>query len=388
MSRLRLFFVFILFFLLLVFVFDVSYLFSGVRATYLRGEVSAQIDDSRFFYNRAVLAKDPVTIPNGHDYSNTIKNNSLEHGLKKSKSVAFLVVQNDSVRCEKYWGLGKENSLTNSFSVAKSIVSLLVGCAIDGGFISSVEQSVFDFVPELKPFHDYDVKVKHLLEMSSGLNWLENYKKPISVTAKSYYGGDLKKLILERGFVSPPGITHDYKSGDTQILGVLLERAVGKNISSFASEVLWSKIGAQNNALWSLDQEGGVEKTFCCFHSSARDFSKIGLLMLGRGSIFGKRVVDSQYIDWLIRVGGLNDVDGDEPVDYYANGWWVAEVLEMPIFYARGFNGQYVVVIPELDLVFVRLGLKENENSVKNNDYKMSDNLKFFVEQVIKDYSL
>ena len=110
--------------------------------------------------------------------------------------------------------------------------------------------------------------------------------------------------------------------------------------------------------------------------------------MLGRGSVFGKRVVDSKYIDWLTETGGLKDIDGDESVDYYARGWWVAEVLEMPIIYARGFNGQYVVVIPELDLVFVRLGLKENEKSVKNNDFKMSDNLKFFVEQVIKDYSL
>ena len=131
-----------------------------------------------------------------------------------------------------------------------------------------------------------------------------------------------------------------------------------------------------------------IEKTFCCFHSNARDFSKLGLLMLGRGSVFGKRVVDSKYIDWLTETGGLKDIDGDESVDYYARGWWVAEVLEMPIIYARGFNGQYVVVIPELDLVFVRLGLKENEKSVKNNDFKMSDNLKFFVEQVIKDYSL
>ncbi len=386
MKKIKNFCVFVGIVLTLVFVFDVSYLFDGVRATYLRGESSAQIDDARFFYNRPVLAKNPTTIPKAQNYVDFIVNDSLDFYLKKSKSVAFLVVQDDSVRCEKYWDLGNRNSLTNSFSMAKSIVSLLVGCAIDSGFIGGVEQSIFDFVPELKPFNNYDVKIKHLLEMSSGLDWLENYKKPISVTAKSYYGSDLEGLILDRVFVSPSGTTHDYKSGDTQILGVLLKRAVGKSVSSFASEVLWSKIGATNDAYWSLDYDGGIEKTFCCFHSNARDFSKLGLLILNRGSVFGNSVVGSEYIDWLVRPTGLVDVDGRD-ADYYTNGWWVAEVLGKSIVYARGFNGQYIVVIPELDLVFVRLGFFENEKSVDNNDYKMSDNLKFFVEEVIKDYS-
>jgi len=386
MKKLKIFFGFVFVVLTLVFVFDVSYLFNGVKATYLRGECSAQIDDARFFYNRPVLAKNPTAIPNGQNYVDFVVNDSLDFYLKKSKSVAFLVVQDDSVRCEKYWDLGKRNSLTNSFSMAKSVVSLLVGCAIDSGFVEGVEQSVFDFVPELKPFNNYDVKIKHLLEMSSGLDWIENYKKPISVTAKSYYGSDLESLILDRVFVSPSGFTHDYKSGDTQILGVLLERAVGKSVSSFAGEVLWSKIGAMNDAYWSLDYDGGIEKTFCCFHSNARDFSRLGLLMLNRGSIFGNSIVDSEYVDWLVRPTGLVDVGGGG-VDYYANGWWVAEVLEKSIVYARGFNGQYIVVVPELDLVFVRLGFFENEKSVDNNDYKMSDNLKFFVEEVIKEYS-
>ena len=388
MSRLSfLVFSFILVLLAFIFVFDVSYLFKGVRSTYLRGEGSAQIDDSKFFYNRVVVAKNPKEIPLGYNYNDSIISDSLDFVLRQSKSVAFLVVQDDSVRFEKYFRFGNKNSSTNSFSMAKSVVSLLVGCAIDGGFISSVNQSVFDFIPELKPFGGHDVKIKHLLEMSSGLDWLEHYKKPISVTAKSYYGTNLKKLMLERGFVSPPGRFHEYKSGDTQLLGILLERAVGKNVSSFASEVLWSKIGAKNNALWSLDYNGGLEKVFCCFNSNARDFSKIGLLMLRGGSVFGERVVSSRYVDWLQSPVGLIDVDGGKVVDYYANGWWVGEVLGESIVYARGFNGQYIVVVPDLDLVFVRLGMLENEKSEKNNDYKLTDNLKFFTEEVIKKYS-
>ena len=81
------------------------------------------------------------------------------------------------------------------------------------------------------------------------------------------------------------------------------------------------------------------------------------------------------------------DVDGGKTVDYYANGWWVGEVLDKPVVYARGFNGQYIVVVPDLDLVCVRLGLSENEKSENNNNYKLTDNLKFFTEEVIKEYS-
>ena len=370
-----------------VFVFDVSYLFHGIRCTYFRGESSAQIDDHRFFYTREVFSKSPVLIPNGHDYVGEVTNSDLRRVLEKSNSVAFLVVKNDSVRVERYWqGYGPE-SLTNSFSMAKSIMSILVGCAIDDGHIEGVNESVFDFVPELEPFKKNDVKIKHLLEMSSGYDWLENYKRPISVTAKAYYGTALRDLILKQRFVGFPGKEHVYSSGSTQLLGLVLERAVGESVSSYAGRVFWSKIGAKQNALWALDDQGGVEKTFCCFNSNARDFSKIGLLMLGGGG----DVVSKDYVDWVLSVPRLVDPNkkkgGEHFVDFYSNGWWVANVLEKDVFYARGFLGQYIVVIPDLNLVFVRLGMYENEKSSLKNDYMLTDNLKFFIEQVIFDFS-
>ena len=111
--------------------------------------------------------------------------------------------------------------------------------------------------------------------------------------------------------------------------------------------------------------------------------------MLNKGVVFGKRVVSEKYIDWLLEKPLLVDgfLKGEKEVDYYSNGWWVGEVLEKNIFYARGFNGQYIVVVPDLNLVFVRLGMRENEKSSFDNDYMLTDNLKFFVEEVIKKYS-
>jgi len=373
----------------IIYLCDVSYLFHGVRCTYLRGETSAQIDDNAFFHSRVVSAKKPFEIPFSTSFGQNELSDSLEHVLKKSKSVAFLVVKNDSVLVERYWGGFSKESLTNSFSMAKSLVSLLVGCAIQDGYIESVDQSIFDFLPELSPFNGNDVTIKHLLEMSSGFDWLENYKRPISVTAKAYYGSNLKDLVLNRGFVSSPGKEYVYNSGNTQLLGVVLERAVGKSVSSFASDFLWSRLGAKNDAKWTLDYKGGIEKTFCCFNSTARDFSKVGLLMLKRGvSVSGEKILSPEYIDWLLKVPFLKDgEDVGETVDFYSNGWWVADVLEKRVFYARGFLGQYLVVIPDMNLVFVRLGKHENEKTEKNNNYNLTDNLLFFTKQVILEFS-
>ena len=245
-----------------IFLFDVSYLFHGIRCTYLRGESSAQIDDHRFFYTREVVSKNPLVIPDGYNYVDSVKNKKLNTVLEESNSVAFLVVQDDSVRVEKYWEGGGKEVLTNSFSMAKSIMSILVGCAIDDGYIKSVDQSVFDFIPELEPFKKNDVKIKHLLEMSSGYDWLENYKRPISVTAKAYYGRSLLDLILNRDFVGVPGKDYFYSSGSTQVLGLVLERAVGESLSSYAGWSIWSRIGATQNALWALDKKDGFEKAF------------------------------------------------------------------------------------------------------------------------------
>ena len=387
----RFVFVFVFITILVGFVFDLSYLVHGVRCTYLRGEGSAQIDDYSFFYTRPINANQPVIVPKSIKYKNIIVNDSLNNNLVKYKSTAFLVIQNDSVVLEKYWGDGGPDVLSNSFSMAKSIMSLLVGSAIDGGFIESVEQNVVDFIPEIKNFDNKDpVKIKHLLGMSSGLNWLENYKRPISITAKAYYGKNINDLMFKQKFVSSPGEFFKYQSGDTQLLGVLLERAVGESVSDYASRALWSKIGASKNALWTLDSREGVEKTFCCFNGTARDFAKIGVLMLNGGKLNESVVVSPEYFRWLfsvplLKMGNEKSSRFGKMVKHYSNSWYIARVLNFDVFYARGFLGQYIVVIPDLDLVFVRLGEAEDAGSY-NNDFLLTNSLSFYIEQVILDF--
>ena len=387
-------FLFLVFLVFLIFlVFDLSYLVHGVRCTYFRGEASAQIDDFKFFYTRPVYSKNPVKIPNSKSCVSGVINDPLNRVLEGSKSTAFVVIQNDSVVLEKYWLDGGEQVLSNSFSMAKSILSLLVGAAIEEGFIKSVEQDVINFIPEIKNIDSKKpVKIKHLLGMSSGYDWFENYKRPISVTAKAYYGDNIKKLMFKRSFISGPGEFFKYQSGDTQLLGILLERAVGENVSSYAERVLWSKIGATKNALWTLDSEGGMEKTFCCFNSTARDFAKIGMVMLGRGGINDSVIVSRDYVDWLLNIPTLKMGDRGalgfgETINHYSNSWYLAEVLDRRVFYAKGFLGQYIVVVPDLNLVFVRLGRGEGPDDSYNNEYLLTNNLEFFIEQVIVGFS-
>ena len=132
-------------------------------------------------------------------------------------------------------------------------------------------------------------------------------------------------------------------------------------MSTYASQKLWKPIGARNDALWSIDQEKGVEKAYCCFNSNARDFARFGKLFLHGGMWDGKQVVPESYIDMLDEPA-KHLLDNDENVvDYYSWQWWLMDYQDHKVVYMRGVNGQYVFVIPDLDLVIVRLGHKRSK---------------------------
>src|SRR5690606_32584664 len=190
--------------------------------------------------------------------------------LEDLNSVALLRIENGEIVFEKYWDGYSESSLSNSFSMAKSITSLLVGVAIKEGKIGSVDDKVSHYLDGVNEGLAAQLTIRHLLTMSSGSNWSESYQNPLSVTTEAYYGSDLVKAMNRLEIKTAPGTLHKYKSGDTQWLGLLLEKATGKSLSEYASEKLWKPMGAEHPALWSTDHEGGVEKAYCCFNTNAR----------------------------------------------------------------------------------------------------------------------
>jgi len=292
-------------------------------------------------------------------YNQTPLSETLKNELEELKTVAFLVVKNDSIIYEQYQEGYSDSSLSNSFSMAKSIVGVLAGIALEEGKIK-IDQPVSDFLPEFRKGDKGKITIRHLLTMSSGLNWWETYISPISHTTEAYYGTDLPKLINKLKVEKEPGTEFRYNSGDPQILSFVLEAATGKKLSDYASEKLWQPIGAVHDALWNLDKEDGKEKAYCCFYSNARDFARLGKLYLNKGSWNDRQVVPEHYVERSVSPIGLNNTDG-KPVDYYGYLWWLLPDSKYPVFYARGILGQFIIVIPEKRLIIVRLGHKQGK---------------------------
>jgi len=257
---------------------------------------------------------------------------------------------------EKYRDGYSDSSLSGSFSIAKSITSLLTGIALKEGLIQSPDQPVSDYLPEFKIGPGARLTIRHLLTMSSGSNWDESYMNPFSVTTEAYYGNDLYKTATGIRIEKEPGTFHQYLSGNTQLLGLILEKATGTTLSEFASEKLWKPLGAEHTALWSLDKKNGHEKAYCCFNTNARDFARLGQLMLDSGRWKGVEIIDSSYWRQSVTPCGITDESG-QACNYYGYQWWIVPERQ-DIFYAWGILGQYIVVIPSRKMVIVRLGKK------------------------------
>lgn len=314
------------------------------------------IHDHQLFYNRTVETGTAQPWAQSARYNQTEPESHFLDSLHLMQTTAFLVIQNDSILFEYYADGVKDTDISNSFSVAKSIVSLLIGCAIDEGYIKSVDQPVDELLPDYPDLHGRDLLLRHLLTMSSGSNWDEAYSTAFSITTKAYYGNNLPRLMKEIQIEETPGETFSYRSGDTQLLALILSRATGKTLSDYASEKLWKPMGTETEVLWSLDRKKGMEKAYCCFNSHARDFARIGQLILNKGAWQGQQLISEAYVADAIRPARhLKDTKG-KPVNYYGYQWWLMDYNQEVLPYARGILGQYIFIIPSQNAVVVRLG--------------------------------
>lgn len=275
----------------------------------------------------------------------------FEEYLEENKTVVFLIIQNDTIQYQNYWGKHDENSVVPSFSMAKSITSILIGCAIDDKLIQSVNDPVTRYIPELKENGFDQVTIEHLLQMTSGLDFNESYTNPFGDAATFYYGRNLRKAIGKMKLKSPPGERFEYVSGNTQLLGLVLERALkGKTISSYLEEKIWIPLEMEFEASWSLDRKkDGLEKTFCCINARARDYAKIGRLLLNKGNWNGEQIVSESWVD--------HSTKQDTTMGsawYYQYQWWLP--TKSGDYMAQGILGQYIYVHPTKNLIIVRLG--------------------------------
>lgn len=333
------------------------YIYKGISATYLRGHLQPTIYDDDVFNNRTI-EKGNAQEWIEHPELGQLKMSQNQYDYVEFLNPAsFLIAWGDTIIFEEYWGDHNEDKLGNSFSMAKSVVSLLIGAAIEDGYIQSIDEPVANYLDQFTKNGKENITIRHVLTMSSGLSWSEDYFNPFCDVAELYYDTDAEDLTLNRRTVeSEPGQIFSYKSGDTQTLMYILKAATGKNVSEYASEKIWSKIGAQSDALWSLvGDENSEEKSFCCIYATTRDFAKLGKLINQNGNWNGEQLIDEDYVKEFKSLAPLKQTNG-QPNNIYGFQYWIYTGLPYEVSYYRGILGQYIISIPEFELVIVRTG--------------------------------
>lgn len=351
-----------------------AYLFSGISKTYLRGKSSANIDDGKLFSSNLIATKTPKLWEEALEYNKTELPKNIVDDLIQSNTASFLVVKNGKLVHEQYWNGYNQLSKTNSFSMAKAVTVMLLGKALEEGKIKSIDDKFSDYFKEFKNKKFADkLTLKNLAQMEAGLNWDEDYKNPFLPNAKAYYGKSLIDTTFSRNFKENPGERFEYQSGSTQLLGFAVKKAINQSLASYLSEKLWIPLGMEQNADWSTD-ESGMEKTYCCIHSNTRDFAKLGQLFLDNGKADDQQILNLDFINQM-----KSPTRNSE--DTYGMGFWINNDNPIKHYYFLGLQGQYIIMVPEHNMVIVRTG---SYNNLPKTDRGRPDQVKFLVNEAVQ----
>lgn len=334
-----------------------NYLFKGVYSTYLQGHTTANLFDAAYF-DQGIIHAPPVGMPWPEAKSlEWAPPTAVQHTLDIYETGAFLVIYQDSIRYEDYGHKVMKSSRTNSFSMAKSILTMMVEVAIESGDLPGWDALAMDYVKQLHGPGASRLTLAHLTGMVADLDWDEDYYNPFGITAKAVYGRDLRATVTRCAVGDQVGQRYAYQSGATALLGFCLEEATGMPLHEYASEKLWFPLGAEMDASWHLDDVGAAI-SFSCFNATARDFARIGHLVLNQGNAFGKQLMDSSFFATATDPGLAK---------FYGYSFWLGDApspdptseATRPFVALRGHLGQWIITFPGLDLIIVRTGHAE-----------------------------
>ena len=285
----------------------------------------------------------------------TIQN--LEAFLAETGTQAFLVIQNDTVIYERYFMDFQRDSIVTSFSVAKSFDSALIGIAIEEGYIDSVDDPITEYLPELaqRDPRFQEISVRHLLTMASGLRYNDDRLFLPEDDNLTYIFDDLRHLALtETEVVEAPGVKFVYNNFNPLLLGLILERATGRPVTTYLQEKLWTPLGMEFDGSWSLDSEhSGFEKMESGINARAIDFAKFGRLYLNGGKWEETQIVPADWVAASVQDNGLIQ---NAPI-HYGYMWWRENCNpDSQDFFAVGNYGQFIYVSPARDMIIVRNG--------------------------------
>lgn len=266
-------------------------------------------------------------------------------------SAALLVVHDGKLRLERY-GLGFDaTGRWTSFSVAKSFTSTLVGAALKDGFIKSLDDKVSLYIPDLKGSAYDEVSVRQLLTMTSGVKWNEDYKDPNSDVAqfnkhKPEAGMEaLVSYMRKLPRAAPAGTRWNYSTGETNLVGTLVQQATHKPLATYLAEKIWGPAGMEQQATWLLSKTG-QEIGGCCVQAASRDYARMGLFILNGAKVNGTSIVPDGW--WAEATTKRTEIG--QPGRGYGYQWWT---LDDGTFMARGIFGQAIFLDPKRKLVIV-----------------------------------
>ena len=343
--------------IIVLYITDTDYIIKAVRTVYLKGHTTAYLEDYKKFDNQPIDNETPQPWPN-HKLYNTVKETEALNTINKANgTIAYVIIKNDSIWFENYYDGFNANAKSNSFSMAKSYVSGLMGKAIMEGYIKSLDQPVSDFLPSYSEGLAGKMTVGDLSSMASGTTWDEEYYSPFSIVTRAYFDDDLEKVMLGLKVNNEPGKAFKYSSGDTQMLAMVIEKATGKKMYNYLTESFWKPLGCENPTLWQVDSDDhDLVKAFCCIASNAKDFARFGKLYKDHGKWNGKQILDSAFV-----AKSLKPRFPKSPM--YGYGWWLKQIENKNFFMMRGHLGQYVIVEPSDNIIIVRLGHSKGNNN-------------------------
>jgi len=352
-----------------------GYIVTSFQRTYLVGNTTANINDHQQFDVKTIATSTSQKLENDTNYNTVELPAELVENLNDYQTAAFLIVKDGKVMSENYYEGYDNRSKTNSFSMAKTVTTLLVGIAINEGHITSFDQSITDFLPEFTndPIGK-QATLANLSLMNSGYEWDENYYSPFSPTVELYHGPDVENFLLNRLFSATPGTFWEYSSASTQLLGTALLRALKKagaaqSLSEYLSKKIWQPMQMNDDALWHTDAKG-MELAYCCLNTNARNYAKLGLLMLNKGQWNGQQIVPAGFIEKMI---------SPDAQPHYGYSTWLSYDHDPAYYSFNGHLGQYIIVVPQHNAIIVRLG-----ETRQKNDALHAKELSYYVKTAVK----
>jgi len=296
------------------------------------------------------------------------KQAKLSDVLSNSGTTAFLIIKNDTLLYEKYLNGYHRNSINTSFSVAKSITSLITGVALDEQLIKSVNDPVVKYIPELLNTDTGYAKLllADLLDMRSGIQF-KDHDLPWGDKPKAYYYPALRERIMELPLTYPPGSKFKYNSYNPILVGMLLEKTTELSPAQYFEQKLWNELGMEYSGSWSMDSKAsGMTKMESGLNIRAIDFAKFGRLVLHKGNWNGKQVVSREWLDYSFTLSPRYKLPALANDVYYRNFWWIyagkkGSVYEIKSIAGTGHLGQYLFIFPEEKIVMVRMGKKDKK---------------------------